>query len=239
MSASSPERHRRLRAFVRSAWILLAFQLLAAAVAVMMTGWAVLRVGPLIEKRERLEKEIEQAEARGEVLAVKEQKARETVAALEEQAATLREELQGARDATPVLTKAIQTFHAKEYARAIVKYDQALALDPGDPYIHNLKSYSQFKAGDFQGASETLARALQLNPGYEWGYFDLARYQCAAGAPEEALSTLRGALETRGEQIRDQLRFFLEEDGELWRLCSGIRQELRDLASEPTPRGIG
>ncbi len=232
MSSSGSERHLQLRSFVRNAWILLTFQLLAAAVAVVVTGWAALRVGPLLEERERLEQDIVQAEARVAELAIAEQETRERVAVLAEQAAALRTELKGARDATPVLTEAIRAFHAKNYPLAIVRYNEALALDPGDPYIHNLKSYSQFKAGDFQGAADTLARALELNPGYDWGYFDLARYRCAAGAPREALRTLMDAVEARGDTIRSLADFFLTKDGEFRRHCADIREELRDLIAQ-------
>lgn len=53
-----------LYAFVRSAWTLLAFQLLAAAIAVGITGWATFQVRPLLEERERLELAIAHAEDR-------------------------------------------------------------------------------------------------------------------------------------------------------------------------------
>jgi tetratricopeptide (TPR) repeat protein len=223
---SSDQAGNSLRTFVRSAWVLLAFQLAAAALALAVTGWAALKVRPLLEQRDRLAKEIVDFEKRVTELAEAEQ-------ALVKSVAKLRMELQGARASTPVLTEAIRAFHAKDYARAIVKYDEALELNPGDAYIHNLKSYSQFKAGDAHGAAETLSRALELNPTYDWGYFDLARYQCAAGSPQAALRTINGALEKRGEKIRDDLNFFLTQDGEFDRLCRNIRSELRGLAVSP------
>lgn len=219
-----------LKAFVRSAWILLAFQLVAAALAVAVTGWATLQVRPLLAERERLTKQIGQAETRVAELAVAQETARLEVTSLQQRAARLRADLQGARDATPVLTAAIRAFHAKNYALAIVKYDEALRLDPGDAYIHNLKSYSQFKAQDYQGAIQTLSRALELDPTYDWGYFDLARYQCAAKLPQEALATISEALAQRGESVRKGLAFFLSEDGEFRSLCRDIRSELTALS---------
>jgi len=219
--------------FVRNAWRLLAIQLVAAAAAVAVTVWAALQVRPLLEEREQLSRQNEQlsksiveAKARVDNLIAEERSLKQRVAAL-------RAELQGARDATPVLTQAINAFHQKEYDRAVVKYDEALKLNPGDAYIHNLKSYSQFKAGDFSGAVETMSRALQINPAYEWGYFDLARYQCAAGAPDAGLRTITGALEARGDSIRSAIQFFLTKDGEFRRLCAPIAGTLRKLAEEP------
>ncbi len=41
--------------FVRSAWVLLLFQLAAAGVAVGVTAWATFRVRPLLAEKERLE----------------------------------------------------------------------------------------------------------------------------------------------------------------------------------------
>jgi tetratricopeptide (TPR) repeat protein len=212
-----------IHVFVRNAWTLLVFQLVAAAAALGVTGWAVLQVRPLFEQRERLAKDIEK-------LREDEKEARAIVAELEQRAVALRNELKGARDATPVLTAAINAFHKRRYADAIVKYDEALRLNPGDPYIYNLKSYSQFKAGDFTGAIATLSRGLQLDPTYEWGYFDLARYQCAANSPDAALRTITDALAERGEGVRSALKFFLSQDGEFRRLCSPILGDLRRLA---------
>jgi Flp pilus assembly protein TadD len=212
-----------IHVFVRNAWTLLVFQLVAAAAALAVTGWAVLQVRPLFEQRERLVKDIEK-------LREDEKEARAIVAELEQRAVALRNELKGAREATPVLTAAINAFHKRHYADAIVKYSEALRLNPGDPYIYNLKSYSQFKAGDFAGAIATLSRGLQLDPTYEWGYFDLARYQCAANSPDAALRTITEALAQRGQGVRTALKFFLSQDGEFRRLCSPILGDLQKLA---------
>jgi tetratricopeptide (TPR) repeat protein len=118
-----------------------------------------------------------------------------------------------------------------------LKYDEAIALNPGDAYIQNLKSYSQFKMRDFNGAAQTLARALQLDPAYDWGYFDLARYQCAAGSSEAALATLTKAADARGDSIRSSINFFLSQDGEFRRLCAPIRKSLEALRKPDSPRG--
>lgn len=221
---------KSIRAFVRNAWVLLAFQLVAAAAALAVTAWATLQVRPLLAERERLEKAIADSRVQLDDLRARQERAREEIAALEKQAAVARAELQGARDATPVLTEAINAFHRKDYARAIAKYNQALKLNPGDPYIYNLKSYSQFRVGDVAGAIETLSRSLAMDPSYEWGYFDLARYQCAAGSPEAAMRTIRSALEVRGESIRRATAFFLAKDGEFRRLCAPVIAELQQLA---------
>jgi len=212
---------------------LLAFQLVAAAFAVGVTAWAALQVWPLLAERDRLTEEIAEAEMRVAQLEEEEMKAQEAVLTLEQRAVALREELKGARAATPVLAEAIRAFHAGDYDQAILKYNEALRLDPRNAYIHNLKSYSQFKAADYSGAARTMSSALQLDPAYGWGYFDLARYECAAGAHGAALNTIEAAIKTRGDEIRELLLFFLTEDGEFRRLCADIRGELRNLTQSP------
>lgn len=223
---------KSIRVFVRNAWVLLTFQLIAAAAALAVTAWATLEVRPLLSERERLEKAIADSRLQLDDLKARQDRARVEIAALENQAAAARAELKGARDATPALTDAINAFHRKDYARAVAKYDEVLKLNPGDPYVYNLKSYSQFKVGDVAGAINTLSRSLQMDPSYEWGYFDLARYQCAEGSPEAAVRTIRSALEARGETIRRGTAFFLEKDGEFRRLCRPVIAELRDLAKQ-------
>ena len=225
MTPERPASHS-VRSFVRNAWVLLLFQLVAAAGAVGVTAWATLQVRPLLAEREQLTREIAVAMKRVETLANEEKE-------LTRRAEVLRKELDGARMATPVLTEAINAYHARRYTEAIVKYDEALRLNPGDAYIHNLKSYSQFKAGDLAGAAQTLSRALQIDPTYDWGYFDLARYQCGASASDEALRTITDAVKTRGASVRNRIDFFLTQDGEFSRLCRNIRADLRTLAAAP------
>lgn len=220
---------RSIRTFVRNAWVLLSFQFLAAAAALVVTAWATLQVRPLLAEREQLSKEIAENRTKLDALKAQQESARLEIAALEKQAATVRAELKGARDATPVLTKAIDDFHRRDYGAAIAEYNQALRLNPGDAYIYNLKSYSQFKAGDVAGAIETMSRSLEMDPSYEWGYFDLARYQCKAGSYSVALGTIKAALAARGESIKRGIAFFLEKDGEFTRLCRPIVSELRTL----------
>lgn len=230
MNAAHPAGHG-LQAFVRSAWALLAFQLIAAAVALAVTGWAALRVRPLLDQRVRLEEQIRVAAADVDRLAGEQQRARQEIAELERRATRLRAELQGARASTPVLSAAINAYHAGNYQDAVAKYDKALELNPGDPYIQNLKSYSQYKAGDYKGAERTLSGAMKVNPTYAWGYFDLARYECASGRHKDALKTISDAVEKGGEKVRNELRVFLAKDGEFNRVCLSIRDDLQKIAA--------
>ena len=152
-----------IRSFVRSAWALLAMQLAASAAAVAVTAWATIQVRPLLAQRERLTSEIAAARERIEVLDAEERNARARITELQARTTELTNSLEGARKATPILNTAINAFHRREYSQAVRHYDEALRFNPGDPYIYNLKSYSQFKGGDLAGAARTLTRGLQLD----------------------------------------------------------------------------
>lgn len=213
--------------FVRSAWILLLFQLGAAAIAVGVTAWAAFQVRPLLVEKERLEKEVNKRHA--ELISLKEEQ--ETVrtesARMRRELDGLRAELRGAREATPALIEGINAFHRKDYRLAVARYNEALRLNPGDVYIYNLKSYSEYKMGDLTGAVVSMKSSLEMVPSYDWGYFDLARYQCAAGKVTDAVNTIRAAVEKRGEPVKALAPVFLDGDGEFRRLCAHGLSQMR------------
>jgi tetratricopeptide (TPR) repeat protein len=215
------------RQFVKSAWVLLLFQLAAAAIAVGATAWASFKVRPLVVEKERLEQEVEHRRDQAAALKTQYDKATTEYESLGKQLQLLREQLTSARKSTPALTDAINAFHRRQYPRAIEKYDDALRLNPGDAYIYNLKSYSQFKSGDAPGAIGTMSKSLELDPSYAWGYFDLARFQCAAGTPIDATRTLKDAAVKQGESVKRLASLFLQQDGEFRRLCASALPEMR------------
>lgn len=215
--------------FVQSAWALLLFQLTAAAMALGVTAWATFRVRPLLAEKERLEVDVQARQSQLRELKDGEAKARADYADAERQLGVIRSELEGARKATPELIKGINAFHRKQYGQAIMHYDEALRLNPGDAYIYNLKSYSQFKAGDLAGASATMSNSLEVDPTYDWGYFDLARYQCASGAAIAAVETLRAAVAKRGRPVKRLAPTFLTTDEEFRRLCAAVLPQMRAL----------
>ena len=81
----------------------------------------------------------------------------------------------------------------------------------------NLKAYSLFKLNRISEAIEVQRQGLQIDPDYAWGYFDLARFRCKAGAFDEARQAIDGALEKR-----PGLRAHMEKDGEFQRLCAPV-----------------
>lgn len=218
--------------FVRTAWTLLVFQLAAAGVAVGVTAWATFQVRPLLVEKQRLEIDVQERQQQLAELRRAQEKAQTEYAETMQKLDVVKVQLKGAREATPVLIEGINAFHRKQYRVAITRYDEALRLNPGDAYIYNLKSYSQFKTGDLTGAIATMSQSLEIEPTYDWGYFDLARYQCASGAGADALATLRAALSKRRLSVKRLAPIFLTEDGEFRRLYARVLPQMRALMDE-------
>lgn len=130
--------------------------------------------------------------------------------------ARTKQELEGARKALSATRAAINAFHAGNLQEAVSLYDEALAWDPGNAYIQNLRAYSLFRLGRIQDAIEGERRSIAADPQYAWGYFDLARFLCAASPVqmEDARSAAVKAIE-----LRPEMRQVMQEDGEFQRVC--------------------
>ena len=219
-----------VRRFVQSAWVLLAFQLVAAICAVGITAWAAFQVSPLLEQRAVLTKEI--ASATREKTAIEAEKAQ-----LELQRQKLAEEndllasrltrtRQEARvTAADAVRRGVNRYHAGDYAGAIVAYNEALTLDSENAYVLDLRSYSQFRANDLDGAISSVTTALTVDPTYVYGYSELARYACAAGQFDLAVSTYTEA-KAKYADIGPLFSSLLKDDGEFARLCAPARDRL-------------
>jgi tetratricopeptide (TPR) repeat protein len=126
------------------------------------------------------------------------------------QIATLRQALAASRDA-------IAAFHARNYAAAVDLYDSALNADPENSYLENLRAYALFKLGKVQEAVQSQAKSLERDPAYAWGYFDLARFQCAAGDRSAARKSFDLA-----QQKEARFKDLAVQDGEFRRLCGDL-----------------
>jgi tetratricopeptide (TPR) repeat protein len=231
--------------FVRSAWAVLLVQLAAAVAAVAVTAWAAFQVRPLLAQRDRLTAEIANKEKR---LARIEESAR----ALSAENERLSGKLANAREASHYVSLALQQYHNRRYADAIALYDQALKLDPENAYVLDLKSYSQFRKGDLEGALGSIEAALQLQPDYIYGYTEWTRYACARCRAEEkdprqppsptrtracyaeALQAFDAA-RARSPMADELYRRLLREDGQFASLCARLRSRFEGGTSATQP----
>ncbi len=128
----------------------------------------------------------------------------------------VRSDLAKARASLSASRAAINAFHAGHLQDAVALYNEALASDPDNAYIQNLRAYALFRLGDVQAALEGQRRSIAADPGYAWGYFDLARFLCAAKPPrlDEARSAAAKAIE-----LRPDMRAIMQHDREFQRVC--------------------
>lgn len=137
-----------------------------------------------------------------------------------EASAKLTAEVSGLRQALNASRDAIAAFHAKDYATAISLYDTALAADPGNTYLKNLRAYALFKAGRIDEAIKSQSEALEQDPNYAWGFFDLARFQCASGNRAAAVKSLAIA-----QDMEARFKTLAAQDGEFRRLCGDLSRQ--------------
>lgn len=135
----------------------------------------------------------------------------------------VRDSLALTRAALEAGREGINLFHAGDYSGAVSSYDRALATNPGNAYILDLKGYALFRKRDLEAAITALRDAVRADPGYGYAYFDLARVYCAAGRLQDASEAAIRALERRPD-----LRPYMQGgDGEFARLCHAILPSLR------------
>jgi tetratricopeptide (TPR) repeat protein len=143
--------------------------------------------------------------------------ARTELRGTEEQLRGTEEQLRASREAVYHVTLGINLFHQGSYEAAVAAYDRALELDEENSYVLNLKGYSLFKAKAFDDSLAALRDAVEKEPTYAWGYFDLARVSCATGDYESAKAAIEKAVE-----LRPELLLVMKEDGEFERLCKAV-----------------
>jgi tetratricopeptide (TPR) repeat protein len=132
-----------------------------------------------------------------------------------------KQQLSASRESVYFVTQGINFFHQGLYLEAVKAYNTALSLDSLNAYILNLKGYSLFKAKRYSEAVKVLHHAVEVQPDYAWGYFDLARANCANGNYDNALKAAQKAIELRHDMINT-----IKNDGEFNRLCKRIIENL-------------
>ena len=113
---------------------------------------------------------------------------------------------------------ALIAFHAGHYQEAVSLCDKALAADPDNAYVQDLRAYFLFKLRRIPEAIAGEQRAISGDPNYPWSYLNLARAQCAASPP-----LLDDARKSVVEAIRldPQIAQFIKQDGEFQTVCKG------------------
>jgi tetratricopeptide (TPR) repeat protein len=128
----------------------------------------------------------------------------------------LRLALAKARGGLAASRAAISAFHGGRLDIAVALYDEALAADPDNAYLQNLRAYSLFRLGRIREALDGERLSVAADPNYAWGYFDLARFLCAA-SPHSLNEAKQAA--AKAIALREELRETMKSDGEFQRVC--------------------
>lgn len=185
-------------------------QLPLALIALGLWTYIASQIETLVQTRQELEQQVsnlrhEYNEKKVEVQTYQEQLSQQQL------------RLSKAREAVSLVSQAINFYHAHRYDEAVVTYDRALELDPENPFIHNLKGYSLFKAKKHNESVLEQKKAIDLDHNFAWAYFDMARAHCAGGQFAQAKHAIEKALE-----LRPDLKTTMKEDGEFQRLCGKL-----------------
>jgi tetratricopeptide (TPR) repeat protein len=191
---------RRLQVASRASSLVL----LLGSVAVIASLWLSVRAADRAEARLlRLRTELTEVQHQAAALS-------DTLQLNQRKLAAVREALSASRFA-------LVAFHQRDYETAVRYYEKALAADADNAYLLNLRAYALFKQGKLDAAVQGEEASVRADPHYAWGYFDLARFQCAKGdrgAAKESISQALAIDPGLGETMR--------QDGEFRRLCGAL-----------------
>ena len=218
ISESSP-----LRAFVRGAWILLLVQLAVALLVFGALSYASVQLNRILGETAVMQDNLKNLRTERK--------------SLQQSIDQLKQSLQNAHDATPIVRSAINSFHNRRYAEAVDQYQEALRLDPDNHWVRDLMSYSQYMAGRaaltagqvetsarrFEDAVASVRQVLREVPDYIGGHVELAIYECARDQPDAALAAYDAAL----ARSQDAKEAFASRLGEIPQRCAALRSRLR------------
>ena len=136
---------------------------------------------------------------------------------LANQSDSLKKAVEGLREALTAARAGINAYHAGDYLGAVALYDIVIRGDSTNAYLLNLRAYSLFKAGRIADAVRGQELSLRADSTYSWGYFDLARFQCASGQWEPAKAAIRRLL-----LLAPGMRDTMNRDVEFRRYCRPI-----------------
>ncbi len=108
---------------------------------------------------------------------------------------TLRTEMEQTRASAEFLRQGINLYHQRRYAEAIAAYTQAIALDPKNAILFDLRGYAYLLERNVTNAVGDLKKAVELNADYPWGRYNLALAYWAADKQDAAVDQLETLLQ--------------------------------------------
>ena len=189
--------------------------MVVAGIVTVLAIAAAVEVVPLWRQRRDLKAEVEN-------LTEKLRQAQDDTARAQSQLTAAEARLNGLREASYYVANGINEVHARNFRAAISQYDQALEIDPHDPYVLNLKGVAFYKLKDYDNAIATLNSAAAADPSYARYLFDLARAYCAAEKFPDAEQAFHRAV-----SLRPTMLYTAGSDESFRRTCRPIVQQLK------------
>jgi tetratricopeptide (TPR) repeat protein len=85
----------------------------------------------------------------------------------------------------------LRQFFVRNYQGAIDFYDQAIATDPANPVLYDLRGYALFRQGKIKESVSSLEKSIAIAPDYVWGHYNLALAYMKAGDSTRAIEQVR------------------------------------------------
>lgn len=97
------------------------------------------------------------------------------------------------RTARKANDRGLEALKGEDFDAALAAFTEAAAADPADVEVLNNLAHTQFRAGRFKEAEQTLLRVLTLAPGRTNAWAELGRIHGALGSKDKAVSAFRTA----------------------------------------------
>ena len=175
------------------------YTLLMIALGVFISGWSVYEGSRALQ----FQKQSEQSQRKMDSLQLKIDKANNLLL-------SQREKLINNYTINGHLRLGLDYFYSKQYDLAVEEYNKAIALDPENFVLYDLKGYSQLKSKKINEAIASLEKSVELKPNYTWGHYNLSLAYWAGGKNEEAkreIKTLIGLDESFRKTISTDRQF--------------------------------
>ena len=96
--------------------------------------------------------------------------------------------------ANQLRNEALALDKAGQFDQAVAKLDEAIALDPNDPWLHSRKGLALKHKGDLDAAMASLDMSLDKDPNFGPGHYNQACIHMVQGDRDKALASLAKAV---------------------------------------------
>lgn len=105
------------------------------------------------------------------------------------------------RNPQKLIEEGVDSFQKREFRKALNKFDQALLQVTNDPNLWSLKAQAEFNLGDFNGAAESIDKAIELDQSNALNWQLKGTFLLKAGENMKAKNMLLKAVELHRSDV--------------------------------------